>query len=255
MNTNTNTAPLGSQPVGLLLTDPADPIPLRSRALDHFLAGRHPAAEAGYRDLLARRFQEASTCGHLARVLLMQDRVGDARSAIARAWKCLRREEGREETLPHTRPRLLFLRMLCAMLAGRGYDRLVARLKRELAAHPAQEPWSIEPVLEHVAAGLAPAARERLNAIAEAINDAARRHIEKINNAARRHFCGGAAGKIRGSTLQRPGNPDPPPRTMPGRGARGAAAIDRGPPIPMRVRSPGGRAALPVDRPRRAAYP
>ena len=104
---NTNTTPLGSQPV------PADPIPLRSLALDHVLAGRYLAAEAG-------------TGGHLARALLMQDRVGDARSAIARAWKGLRQDEGREETLLYTRSRLLFLRMLCAALAGRGYDRLVA---------------------------------------------------------------------------------------------------------------------------------
>lgn len=191
---NTNTTPLGSQPV------PADPIPLRSLALDHVLAGRYLAAEAG-------------TGGHLARALLMQDRVGDARSAIARAWKGLRQDEGREETLLYTRSRLLFLRMLCAALAGRGYDRLVAwspgrlvaRLDRELAAHPAQEPWSIA----HLAAGLAPAAREHQNASAEA-----------INAAARRHFGGGAAGTIRGSTRRRPGSWIPPPRTMMGPEAR-----------------------------------
>ena len=148
-------------------------VQVRSLALDLFLAGRQEAADRLYRGLLERGFQEPGTRVHLARVLLMSDRVAEVRASIAAAWRCLRRsDQGTDDIPPYVRPRILFLRILCAMRAGRPHAALVAHLKRALEANPKQEPWSIAPVIDHIRPGLSAADGEFLTALAEAINDA-----------------------------------------------------------------------------------
>jgi len=160
-----------------LLTDPTTGglVQVRSLALECFLDEEYESAERLYRALLDRRFQEPGTWVHLTRVLLMQDRVGPAREAIARACKRMRRVDGPDETPHYIRPRLLFLRILFAMLAGKRYAPLVTQLKRELQNNPEQETWSIAPVIAHLQPGLSPADADLLTAIAAAINDADQR--------------------------------------------------------------------------------
>jgi len=118
-------------------------VTVRSLALDLYTVGSHKAAERLYRGLLALRFQQPGTLIHLTRVLLMQDRLPEARKAVSEAWKRMRNREGRLETPPYVPSRIIFFRMFFAMLARANYSRLVAVLKQELLGNSSRESWTI----------------------------------------------------------------------------------------------------------------
>ena len=147
-----------------------DFLTVRSLALDLFLDGRHWAAERLYRGLIERGFEQPGTLVHLARVLLMQDRLPEARKAIAGAWKLTRNKETRQETPDYVLHRILFFRILCAMLTRGDYSRPAVELKRDLLENPGRVTWRIGPVLEHLHPYLRPADVIFLEALAEAIS-------------------------------------------------------------------------------------
>ena len=156
---------------GLGLYELAD---AREVALGHFREGRYRMAECIYRRLLEVPFQGAGTGVHLTRVLLMQDRLGEARQALAAACRAARRPWFWEEVPVYVWPRVLFLRLAMAMLGQRPMGlrvRLAVTLRCALRASPEQEPWTIGPVVEHLRPALSPADGDLLSAFAEAIND------------------------------------------------------------------------------------
>lgn len=148
-----------------------DLLQVRVQAMEFYLAGRHDAAERLYRELLARHFQEGSIWVHLARVLIMQDRWPEARTALAQARKCLGQMDPADDSQHYIRLRTCFLAILLAMLAGRPYAELVAAFRRQLERHPQQEPWTIDPVLHHVKPRLSGEDGARLALMAAAIHD------------------------------------------------------------------------------------
>ena len=156
----------------MLLTDGRgqDLLTVRSLALDLFLDGRYRAAERLYRGLFERGFEQTGTLVHLARVLLMQDRLPEARKAIAGAWKLTRNKETRQETQDYVLHRISFFRILCAMLTRGDYSRPVAELKRELLENPGRVTWSIGPVVKRLYPYLCPADVNFLEALAEVIS-------------------------------------------------------------------------------------
>ena len=145
---------------------------VRGIALALFAEGRHEAAEGLYRALLARRFEVPGTWVHLARVLLMQDRIPEARQAVAAAWRCLTGGEAGGAAPLYVRHRVLYLRLLCAALARRPYRRLAASLRRALECDDERMTWTIGPVLKHLAPHLPRRDRAFLAAVAEAVDQA-----------------------------------------------------------------------------------
>jgi hypothetical protein len=154
-------------------------ITVRTLAFNLFFAGRYRDAEWLYRGLISRRFQHPGTLTHLARVLLMQDRLPEAREAIAFAWQLIRDREVQQENQSYILPRILFFRILFAMLARSSYASLVKRLKRELRGGNNRESWTIEPVITHFRQYLRPHDFNFLEAIAEAINSA--ENMDRLN--------------------------------------------------------------------------
>ncbi|EKD33623.1 MAG: hypothetical protein ACD_75C02640G0002 [uncultured bacterium] len=155
-------------------------ISVRSLALDLFVDGRYQAAERLYRSLLSREFEKPGTLVHLARVLLMQDRIPEARNAIARAWKLTRKKEMRDQTSSYVLHRIFFFRILCAMLTRDDYSRPVAELKQELQDNPIRVTWSIGPVIEHLKPYVRPSDLEFVMAVAKAIDTTD--NIERLNS-------------------------------------------------------------------------
>ena len=152
---------------------------VRSMAHELFVAGRYNAAERFYRGLLMRRYQQPGTLIHLARVLLMQDRLPEAREAIAKAWRQMRNREVRQVTPCYVLHRIIFFRIFCAMLARGNYSHQVAALKRELLGNPYRESWTIDPVIKHFKAYLRPYDVHFLESVAGAINSV--ENMDRLN--------------------------------------------------------------------------
>ncbi len=143
---------------------------VRSIALDRVLAGDLATAERLYRGLLERQFQPPGTLVHLTRVLLLEQRIPEARQAVADAAKRLRQPSIAHETSPYIVVRVLYFRILLAMLAKKPYGWLVARLQRELHAHPERVEWTLAPVLKCLEGDLPQAESLLLERLADAIN-------------------------------------------------------------------------------------
>lgn len=152
--------------------DPQALVGVRGIALQLFAEGRHEAAEGLYRELLARGFEVPGTWVHLARVLLMQDRIPEARQAVAAACRCLTGGTTADAAPLYVRHRALYLRLLCAALARRPYRRLATSLRRALERDDERMTWTIGPVIKHLAPRLPRRDRAFLAAVAEAVDQA-----------------------------------------------------------------------------------
>ncbi len=152
---------------------------VRYMACELFAAGNHRETEQLCRGLLAHSFEPPGTMVHLARALLMQDRLPEARAAIAKAWKFLRDKEMRQATPAFVPPRLFFFRILCTMLARGDHTRLVVALKQHLLGNPTRSTWATDPVLDHFEPYLRPDDFSLLAALARAINST--ENLEELN--------------------------------------------------------------------------
>ena len=70
-------------------------------------------------------------------------------------------------------PRILFLELLLRTLYGKPTDELIGLLKTALETPEAATEWTIEPVLEHFHARLAPGPLDLLTALSKAPNNPA----------------------------------------------------------------------------------
>jgi len=154
-------------------------VTVRSLALDLFLVGSFKASERLYQGLLARRFEQPGTLVHLARVLLMQDRLPEAQEAITSAWKLMQKQNVRQETPSYVLSRIIFFRILYAILARDNCSCLVTRLKRDLRENFRREAWTIGPVIAHFKQYIRPCDVEFLEAIAGAINS--QENMDRLN--------------------------------------------------------------------------
>jgi hypothetical protein len=131
----------------------------RCEALDRYIRGDYPGAEHLLRGLIDVRFELRSTYAHLARVLVMRDRLDEARAAVA---------EGRAaevEGLEYTTARLLWFEVLFAALDGRDLAGPLGQLKAALASSSSRESWAMAPVLDHVGPRLDGQVRDLLAAL------------------------------------------------------------------------------------------
>jgi proteasome accessory factor A len=121
----------------------------RCRAHDCYERGDYTQAEELLRHLMGEGYQLASTRCHLARVLVMQDRLDEARAEVELAWSA--RGGGPEYAVG----RLLWFRALFAALAASDLTMPLGRLKAELARTSVREPWTMGPVMARLAPRLA----------------------------------------------------------------------------------------------------
>lgn len=143
---------------------------VRSLARNLFMAGRYAAAEQLYRRLLERKFERPGTLTHLCRALVMQDRFSEAIPAIEEAWNLLKDKSIFRETPRYVLARIVFLRIIFAMVQDQSYDRLLFRLRRELCRYRERMEWTIEPVIEHLRLFLDADDLNMLHVMTEAIN-------------------------------------------------------------------------------------
>jgi len=144
-----------------------NPFDRRTKALDIYKQGNYVEAEELLRSLIAAGFEIAGTHCHRARVLLMTDRIDEARQEVARAW------EHRAEAPAYVVPRILFFQLLFAMQEEANPSSIIGTLKSTLHAEDAQMEWTTQPLLEHFKPRFKPEAYALLEAIAAAINSRA----------------------------------------------------------------------------------
>jgi hypothetical protein len=137
----------------------------RQEALDRFLCGDYAGAEALLRGLLQESFEVPSTHCHLARVLMMMDREGEAREQITQALAA------REQADAYVVPRILFFQCVFAMFDGASLTTIVGQIKAALGAPGGQMDWTIQPMLAHLRARFAETNYQFLKALAEALSD------------------------------------------------------------------------------------
>ncbi len=120
------------------------PLARRERAFQLYERGDYRGAEELLRGCIADRFEVAGNRCHLARVLMMMDRETEAREEIALAWS------SREGAVCYVLPRILFFRLLFAMLDGQDLADPVERIKHLLRDGDACSSWTIRPMLAHL---------------------------------------------------------------------------------------------------------
>jgi proteasome accessory factor A len=146
----------------------------RESALDAYLSGDYSGAEELLRECLRENFELHSTYTHLARVLLLLDRVEEARDQIVRAWRI-------PTPAPHyVVGRILFFECLFAMLDGLSVSTPVGRLRDLLCECPAHLDWTIHPMLDHVHRCLAEKDYNFLATLADALSD--RQALHRLND-------------------------------------------------------------------------
>jgi pentatricopeptide repeat protein len=138
---------------------------VRSIALELFRAGDYARAEEIYRRLLERRFEPSSTCCHLARVLTMCDREQEARSALTQGWKM------RVGALPYVSARILFFRLVFALLDGEDGRQQLECIKHLLKQVNVHHIWIMEPVITHLERRLTADKIELLQALVAALSE------------------------------------------------------------------------------------
>ena len=120
------------------------PLARRERAYQLYERGDYRGAEELLRGCIVDRFEVAGNRCHLARVLMMMDREPEAREEIALAWS------SREGAVSYVLPRILFFRLLFAMLDGQDLADPVERIKHFLRNGDACSSWTIRPMLAHL---------------------------------------------------------------------------------------------------------
>ena len=140
----------------------------RRLALKMFVAGQYTQAETAYRYLIEKGFETPTNHCHLARVLLMKDRVEEACREVNRAWDT-------HETGPdYVIPRIFYLKALTQMLARADWHKPLTDLKRALAEPGKESEWILQPVLDHFKPQLKPALYEFMTKLLAAISDRAK---------------------------------------------------------------------------------
>jgi len=140
------------------------PLSRRERAYQLFQRGNFSGAEELLRGVVAEEFEVASNRCHLARVLMMMDREPEAREEVSLAWSA------REGAASYVVPRILFFRLLFAVLDGQDLVEPIAQIKELLQDSSACSSWTIRPVLTHLRTRLSRPQYRFLKALADALS-------------------------------------------------------------------------------------
>jgi tetratricopeptide (TPR) repeat protein len=141
-------------------------LPLREQAFKYFQSGDYFRAEQVLRSMIAQDFEIQGTRVHLARVLLLQDRVEEARNEVEAALK----DRGNSEQ-PYVLQRVLFLRVLLALVAGEPAQLPIQAFRSELEHSGAFMHWEVTGLLDHIRPRLADVDNALLTELARAINN------------------------------------------------------------------------------------
>ncbi len=136
----------------------------REAALSCYLRRDFTRAEELLRGCVADDFELPSTHCHLARVLLMTNRDGEAREEANHAW------EHREHAPPYVVARTLFFQCLFAMLDGAEFSAVVGQVKSVLCGSAAHSDWTVRPMLDHLQPRLGEPNYNFLRALADALS-------------------------------------------------------------------------------------
>jgi hypothetical protein len=113
----------------------------------------------------------AHRLNNLCTVLILQDKLAEAKSLLARAWQL---KSGRHDL---TSPRLLFVRLVMALLESQPVEVFVGQLKNLLALESLPDHadvakvWNITSFIESLRPKIPPDAGDFLTALASAMND------------------------------------------------------------------------------------
>lgn len=147
------------------------PLERRGAAMRAYQTGNYLAAEILLDSLIPDCFEIPGTHCHLARILLIQDRVAEAVTEAAAAW------ESRADAPAYVIPRILVLQLaMCysapTETAGMDPGIILGRLKSAVARPEAHMEWIMDPVLEHLQrSGFRIRQRRFLTALVAAAND------------------------------------------------------------------------------------
>jgi tetratricopeptide (TPR) repeat protein len=130
-------------------------------------------AENIYRYLLEQGFEAASTHCHIARVCLLTEREIEAAEEADRA------SDIKYESPAYVRPRILFIRMLCAILSGKQVDTYLQQINSALSEPGCFVVWTMQPVIDHFKFRFSPEQYVLLTALVEATGDPQR--FRKLN--------------------------------------------------------------------------
>jgi proteasome accessory factor A len=121
-----------------------DPHAIRHEAYQSYLRGRYRRTETLLRTLIQRRFELPDSYSHLARALLMLDRIDEARDVVDTAW-------GLREAAPtDVVARLLWFQVYFSLIDGTDPSIPLGRLKKLLTATEAFNSWALLPLLEYL---------------------------------------------------------------------------------------------------------
>ena len=143
-------------------------ISTRNEAYHCYLRGRYGRAEQLLRLLVREEFQLADTFGHLVRVLIIMDRLDEAREILAAAW------DQRAGAPPDVVARMLWFEVFFSLLDGADIWLPLSRLKALLQSNGSFNTWTLAPLLEHVRPSLGVEAFELLSALFEVWCDRSR---------------------------------------------------------------------------------
>lgn len=141
------------------------PLTLQKLANKYYQQGDYIKAEKLLRQLLKQCFELPGIHCHLARVLVMQDRIGDAGKEIQLAW------EHYDEAPAYVIAHILLFQIAFSLLDGTDPSPHLGRLKTALGAAGAfREWWNMTPVLEKLHESLSPDNYAFLTALVAALN-------------------------------------------------------------------------------------
>ena len=159
---------------GLDAAESSGPLARRQAALEAYLAGNYAEAERLLRSLADDNFELPDTHCHLARLLLIQNRLADAAVEIISAWV------NRNDGAPYVQFRIFWLLLTLhyvAPAAATGIadeQAIVGWLKMGLGHKAAHAEWAMEPVLAHLQPLLPDGQFQFLAALVAALSDRAK---------------------------------------------------------------------------------
>ena len=147
----------------------------RGDALEAYVNGDYQGALRLLRGLAEEGFEMPSTYCHLARALLLDGSEAEAREQVDRAWEA--HDAG---TPSYVIGRILFYRVLFAMLDGDDPAPWIARLRALLGQRFVSNDWTIGPVVSYAGRRLDGARHRFLAALAAALSNA--EEIARLND-------------------------------------------------------------------------
>ena len=149
-----------------------NPFILRSKAFSLMEMQRYMEAEDIYRQLIDMNFELPGTLCHLARVQFLSAQDKSAEESVEKAW------QNRENAKKYVVPRIIFLKILYAMICNNDPVFWIKKMKEQLNGPDVCMEWQIAPLLESRATMLGEEDYVFIYALAEALQSGS--HIARL---------------------------------------------------------------------------